>query len=132
MSKFSGYPPGLSRLDRRRLLQSMGGIGLAMAGGSLLAGCGSLSRQLAPSLGEAPLETTRLRVYKAPSICVASQYVAEDLLRAEGFTDLHYVECVCQPGMAHFDAREWPTPAIVPTAKCDGGSVGRLTSMSQA
>jgi circadian clock protein KaiC len=29
--------------------------------------------------------------------------------------------CVCQPGMAHFDAREWPTPAIVPTAEFDGG-----------
>jgi len=40
--------------------------------------------------------------------------------------------CVCQPGMAHFDAREWPTPVIVPTATVDGGSVGRLTAVSQA
>jgi hypothetical protein len=36
------------------------------------------------------------------------------------------LRCVCQPGMAHFDAREWPTPAIVPTAKVEGGSVRRL------
>jgi len=40
--------------------------------------------------------------------------------------------CVCQPGMAHFDAREWPTLAIVPTVEFDGQSAGRLTSLSQA
>ena len=28
-----------------------------------------------------------------PGICIAPQYVAEDLLRAEGFTDIRYVEC---------------------------------------
>ena len=27
-----------------------------------------------------------------PGICLAPQYVAEDLLRAEGFTDVEYVE----------------------------------------
>jgi NitT/TauT family transport system substrate-binding protein len=38
-----------------------------------------------------PPETTRLRLGKVPSICVAPQYVAEELLRAEGFTDIQYV-----------------------------------------
>jgi NitT/TauT family transport system substrate-binding protein len=38
-----------------------------------------------------PPETTRLRLGKIPSICVAPQYVAEDLLRAEGFSHIEYV-----------------------------------------
>ncbi|MDB5523279.1 MAG: ABC-type nitrate/sulfonate/bicarbonate transport system [Rhizobium sp.] len=40
---------------------------------------------------ESPLETTRIRLAKIPSICVAPQYVAEELLRAEGFTEIAYV-----------------------------------------
>jgi len=40
---------------------------------------------------EGPPETTTLRVRRDPSICVAPQYIAEDLLRAEGFTDVRYV-----------------------------------------
>ena len=42
--------------------------------------------------GEPPPETTRLRLFQFPGICLAPQYVAEDLLRAEGFTDVQYVE----------------------------------------
>jgi NitT/TauT family transport system substrate-binding protein len=40
---------------------------------------------------EGPPETTTLRLRRDPSICIAPEYVAEDLLRAEGFTDLRYV-----------------------------------------
>jgi NitT/TauT family transport system substrate-binding protein len=40
---------------------------------------------------EPPPETTRLRLDRSPSLCVAPQFVAEDLLRGEGFTDLVYV-----------------------------------------
>ena len=36
-------------------------------------------------------ETTTLRLRRDPSICVAPWYIAEDLLRAEGFTDIRYV-----------------------------------------
>ena len=32
------------------------------------------------------LETTRIRLPSSPGICIAPQWVAEDLLRAEGFT----------------------------------------------
>jgi NitT/TauT family transport system substrate-binding protein len=39
-----------------------------------------------------PPETTSVRIVKYPYICYAPQYVAEDLLRAEGFTDIHYPE----------------------------------------
>jgi NitT/TauT family transport system substrate-binding protein len=44
-----------------------------------------------PAAAEPPPETTRLRLSRVAGICVAPQYVAEDLLRAEGFTDVQYV-----------------------------------------
>jgi NitT/TauT family transport system substrate-binding protein len=40
---------------------------------------------------EAPPETTTIRLSKIPGICIAPQYVVEELLRAEGFTDVRYV-----------------------------------------
>ena len=40
---------------------------------------------------EPPPETTRLRVHHSLSLCLAPQYVAEDLLRGEGFTEVEYV-----------------------------------------
>jgi NitT/TauT family transport system substrate-binding protein len=40
---------------------------------------------------EGPLETTTIRLRRDPSICVAPWYVGEDLLRAEGFSDVRYV-----------------------------------------
>jgi NitT/TauT family transport system substrate-binding protein len=40
---------------------------------------------------EPPPETTRLRVHHSLSLCLAPQYVAEELLRAEGFTEVDYV-----------------------------------------
>src|SRR5215468_5659563 len=43
---------------------------------------------------EGPLETTTVRFVKIPGICNAPQYVAEELLRAEGFTDISYVGLV--------------------------------------
>jgi NitT/TauT family transport system substrate-binding protein len=43
------------------------------------------------SAAEPSLETTRLRLYKTPGICIAPQYVAEELLHLEGFTEVQYV-----------------------------------------
>lgn len=40
---------------------------------------------------EPPPETTRLRIAKVRSICLAPQYLASELLRAEGFRDIEYV-----------------------------------------
>ncbi|MEH2527626.1 MULTISPECIES: ABC transporter substrate-binding protein [unclassified Bradyrhizobium] len=37
------------------------------------------------------LETTTVKIGKIAGICIAPQYVAEELLRAEGFTDIRYV-----------------------------------------
>lgn len=67
--------------SRRRFL---GGLTCAGTAGLL----GWLSRSVA---AEPPPETTRLRVHHSLSLCLAAQYVAEELLRAEGFTDVEYV-----------------------------------------
>src|SRR5215467_583396 len=59
-----------------------------------LAGAASLVRAPAALAAEEPLETTAVRFVKIPGICNAPQYVAEELLRAEGFTDISYVGLV--------------------------------------
>src|SRR6266496_6716 len=48
----------------------------------------------APNLlaAEGTLETTSVRLTKIPGICLAPQYVAEELLRAEGVTEIRYVD----------------------------------------
>ena len=59
---------------------------------AVLAGTGTLLG--APDFGiaaEPPPETTRIRLGLIPSVCLAPQYVAEPLLRAEGFTDVQYL-----------------------------------------
>src|SRR5277367_4316906 len=45
---------------------------------------------------EPALETTTVRFGKLPVICFAPQYVCEALLRAEGFTDIRYVDTTVQ------------------------------------
>ena len=40
---------------------------------------------------EAPLETTRIRLYDWTGLCIAPQFVAEELLKSEGFTDVQYL-----------------------------------------
>jgi NitT/TauT family transport system substrate-binding protein len=63
----------------------VGGLGLAGAAGVV----GLASR---PAGAEAPPETTRIRLTNISGICVAPQYVAEELLRAEGFTEVQYLK----------------------------------------
>jgi len=65
---------------RRRFL-----TGLCLAGAGLVRTEKSLA-------GEGRPETTTLRLAKKiPVLCNAPQYIADDLLRAEGFTDIQYV-----------------------------------------
>jgi NitT/TauT family transport system substrate-binding protein len=60
--------------------------GLSLAGTAGLVGLGA-----GPAAAEPPLETTTIRLVRAgDTICVAPQYVAEELLRGEGFTDVRY------------------------------------------
>jgi NitT/TauT family transport system substrate-binding protein len=47
----------------------------------------------APAIAaEDRLETTSVRLMRTPSLCHAPQFVIEELLRAEGFTDIRYIE----------------------------------------
>jgi NitT/TauT family transport system substrate-binding protein len=41
---------------------------------------------------EGPPETTTIRLSRYATSCLAPEYIGEDLLRAEGFTDIRYVE----------------------------------------
>ena len=61
---------------------------LTMAG---VAGAAGLLPPRRAWAGEPALETTTVRLGKFPVICFAPQYICEPLLRAEGFTDVQYV-----------------------------------------
>ena len=70
-----------NRWQRRDFVKGV--AALAGAAGLLPYGVGQAAAEPAP-------ETTRIRLYQAPTICLAPQYVAEDLLRAEGFSEIEY------------------------------------------
>jgi NitT/TauT family transport system substrate-binding protein len=59
----------------------------ALAGTAALLGLRSES-----AAAEPPPETTRIRLTSIAGVCVAPQYVSEELLRVEGFTDVQYVK----------------------------------------
>src|SRR5437899_13099648 len=65
--------------SRRRFLANTSAFGVA----SLLA----VPR---PAVAELPPETTRVRLTQDPAICLAPQYLAEELLRLEGFSEVEY------------------------------------------
>jgi NitT/TauT family transport system substrate-binding protein len=67
-------------ITRRRFLRNLSLTGAAAALGVTH-----------PALGaEPPPETTRLRLGKLASLCVAPQYLAHELLLAEGFRDIEF------------------------------------------
>src|SRR5438093_13504149 len=68
--------------DRREFLR-----GLTLMGSAGLVG-------LRPdrALAEPPPETTRIRLVRSPAICISPLYLAEDLFRLEGFTEVEYVQ----------------------------------------
>jgi NitT/TauT family transport system substrate-binding protein len=70
-----------TRQSRRRFLTA-----LSLAGAASFVGVPRVRA------AEGPPETTSVRFVKNPVICIAPQYAAEELLRAEGFTDVSYVE----------------------------------------
>ena len=72
----------LVRQTRRRFLTTLSGVGAA-----------SLVRVPRAPAAEGALETTSVRLFKSSLICSAGpQYAAEELLRAEGFRDIAYIE----------------------------------------
>jgi NitT/TauT family transport system substrate-binding protein len=71
----------MSGVERRGLLTAA----FALGAGSVL----GWSRHAS---AEAPPEVRKLRLPHTAAICLAPQYVAEELLRIEGFSDVEYVE----------------------------------------
>jgi NitT/TauT family transport system substrate-binding protein len=67
--------------NRRRFLTGLSAAGAA----GLLGARPTLAR-------EPPPEVTTVRITANPSICLAPTYIADDLLRAEGFTDIQHVK----------------------------------------
>ncbi len=57
-----------------------------------LAGAAGFVSPMGAMAADEPLETTTIRLPKTPAICIAPGYAAEELLRAEGFTDIRYVD----------------------------------------
>ncbi|HZO63491.1 MAG TPA: ABC transporter substrate-binding protein [Kribbellaceae bacterium] len=78
----------LTRPSRRQMIQGLVGLSLSAGG---LTGCSRLGMSTGPALNGSP-ETTRIRVHDSLSLCQTPQYVVEELLRAEGFTDVQYVQ----------------------------------------
>src|SRR5215475_653880 len=102
------------RQTRRRFLATLS-VGATAA----------MARMPRAPAAEDRLETTTLRLLHKPSICGAPQYVAEELLRAEGFTDIRYIKLASSAevndavmhGRADFDAHFAPQWA----SAIDGG-----------
>ena len=91
-----------------------------LAHSSALAGASLLSL---PYLAHAepPPETKRIRLMRLPAICAAPQYVAEELLRLEGFEDITYLEITDTktPGAYNFatgevDISMMDVPGLIP------------------
>ena len=91
-------------------------------GGLALTGtAGLLGLRTGEAVSEPPPETTRLRLFKFLTTCLAPQYIADELLRAEGFTDVQYVEFPDGPksledrlGSGAIDITQWYlTPFLV-------------------
>jgi NitT/TauT family transport system substrate-binding protein len=70
---------------------------------------------------EGALETTTVRLQK-PGLCVSSLYIAEELLRAEGFTDIRYIDAPMGAfGPAHGEADFAPQYASQCVRAIDAG-----------
>src|SRR5215472_3193990 len=87
------------------------------------AGAAALLRPSHVFAAEGALETTTVRIAKIGAICLAPQYVAEELLRAEGFTEIHYVEVPIyfMPAIGRGEADFSTTLAVDLVEAIDGG-----------
>src|SRR6516162_1175141 len=84
-----------STQSRRRFLATVSAAGAACLVGA--------RKSLAE---EAPPEITRLRLIKSRSICWAPQYIAEELLRSEGFNEITFFELPGGPASTPISAGE--------------------------
>jgi NitT/TauT family transport system substrate-binding protein len=86
--------------NRRHFLAT--GVSIAAAG---LAGASALTKPRWSPAEEAPPETTSLRLGQAPVSCLAPLYILDDLLRDEGFAEIHYVPVAPSPSASEVIAR---------------------------
>jgi NitT/TauT family transport system substrate-binding protein len=91
-----------------------------LARGSALGAAGLFGlHRFAGALEPAP-ETKRIRLVHAPFICLAPQYLAEDLLAGEGFTDWEYLQVGSRSGgidaisEGRVDMTMWDTHSPIP------------------
>jgi NitT/TauT family transport system substrate-binding protein len=96
--------------SRRRFLAT-----LTAAGGAGLVGATGAIGQ------EAPPETTTVRLSKITGTCIAPQYLAEEFLRLEGFSDIRYVMSEAGIGQSRSLARgeidfslNFAAPLVIP------------------
>src|SRR5215510_3989584 len=94
----------ISARERRSLMsapQADGWTRRRFLGGLTLTGTmGLLGLSPRPVAAEPPPETTRLRVMQVPNLCEAPAQAAQELLRAEGFSEVQYVQAL---GVAGFE-----------------------------
>jgi NitT/TauT family transport system substrate-binding protein len=95
-------------MSRRHFLQQTSALGAASLFG--------LPRE---SLAEPPPEVSRIRLLHAPSICLAPQLLAEELLRMEGFSDVEYLELKVnklssEVASGRADLSQVATPEVIP------------------
>ena len=102
--------PEFGGWGRREFLSQLG----ALAGSASLFGL-----DCEPARADAPPETPRIRLVKA-SLCTAPAYVAEPLLRMEGFSEVHYLDD---------DPREIGTSKLVATGAADLNMSFGLTTL---
>jgi NitT/TauT family transport system substrate-binding protein len=105
--------------SRRRFLASL----TAAGGAGLIGATGSIGQ-------EAPPETTTVRLAKVTGTCIAPQYVAEELLRLEGFTDVQYILSEAGIGQSKVIARgevdfslNFAAPLVIPIDAGDAISI---------
>jgi len=95
--------------DRRKFLIKVSTLGAAVL----------LTPYRRSEAAEAPLETTKIRLVHTPSICSAPQYIAEELLRLDGFTDVQYLPLGTRNGPyaladGRADIAMWDIPGLIP------------------
>ena len=99
----------LHRFDRRGFL----------AGASAL-GAASFLGVHRPASAEPPPETSRIRLADGPFLCFAPLYLAEDLLRLEGFRDIEYIRDETGIDTDTGDLVIYGGPAILPVIDTGG------------
>jgi NitT/TauT family transport system substrate-binding protein len=103
------YQSRMLQPSRRNFLRRAATIGVA----------GCLGAHRAVTATAPPLETTTIRLVHAPSICTAPQYIAEEFLRLDGFTDVQYLPLGTRNGPyaladGRGDIAMWDAPGLMP------------------